>query len=113
MADYLGDERRANALTDDQLGDIAARAGREAAKEVMAQHWQMIGYDISAPADVQRAQGDFQYLRGSHKRFAHVTSWVGRSVVLGLTSVVFGIIYLGWQAFTGADHSPGGGGPFN
>ncbi len=111
MADY-GEERRANALTDDQLGDIAARAGREAAKEVMAQHWQMIGYDISAPADVQRAQGDFQHLRNSHKRFSAITSWVGRGVVLAITGLVLAIFAAGWAVFTGADH-PSGGGPFH
>lgn len=98
-------------MTDEQVEAIAARAGRSAAKEVMEQHWQIIGYDITDPKDMQRAQSDFVYLRSSHRRFHNASTWAGRSVVVALMSVVIAIFALGWKVFTG--QNLGGGGPYN
>jgi hypothetical protein len=112
MAAYEGPERRSGPyrLDEAQMEAIAHSAGTRAASEVMSRHWQIIGYDINSPSDVQRLQGDFTYIRGSHKRFSAVTSWVGRAVVLAITGAIIAIFALGWKVVTG--HPPSPGGPF-
>lgn len=98
-----GQERRTGPfrIDEDQMRFIAKQAGTEAANEVMARHWQIIGYDIGNPTDVQRLQGDFSYVRASHRRFSAVTSWVGRGVVIAITGAIIGIFALGWKVITG------------